>query len=186
MNLSQTTNDGQILSPLERLKEMNKAKRADLENSLLKEALAQSSENCNKLICKQNTLIEGLTTSVNSLESANAHNANELRGSVSNAVIAMKNLQNETRSLNNKVATETSYAIKRATTTLENELRSSIAVQSQEVFTEVRKELDESKKLLQATREELKLQGKFRKIMFWATPAIMLLQTVLLIFLSVR
>lgn len=159
MNLLQTTNDGQILSPLERLQEMNKDKRADLENSLLKEALAQSSEN--------------------------AHNANELKGSVSSAVIAMKNLQNETRSLNNKVATETSYAIKRATTTLENELRSSIAVQSQEVFTEVRKELDESKKLLQATREELKLQGKVRKVMFWATPAIMLLQTVLLILLCV-
>ena len=186
MNTLQTTNDGQILSPMERLKEMNREKRADLENSLLKEALAQSSENCNKLINKQNTLIEDLTTSVNSLESENAHNANELRGSVSSAVIAMKNLQNETRSLNNKVATETSYAIKRTTTTLENELRSSIVVQSQEVFTEVKKELDESKKLLQTAREELQLQVKFRKVMFWATPAIMLLQTVLLIFLSVR
>lgn len=186
MNTLQTTNDGQILSPLERLQEMNKEKRADLENSLLKEALAQSSENCNELINKQNMLIEDLTTSVNSLESANEYNVNELKGSVSSAVIAMKNLQNETRSLNNRVATETSYAIKRTTTTLENELRSTIAVQSQEVFTEVRKELDESKKLLQTAREELKLQGKFRKVMFWATPAIMLLQTVLLIFLSVR
>lgn len=186
MNILKTTNDGQILSPLERIQEMNRDKRADLENSLLKEALAQSSENCNGLISRQNTLIEGLTTSVSKLESENANNANELRGSVSNAVAAIKNLQSETRSLNNKVATETSYAIKKTTTTLENELRNSIAVQSQEVFTEVRKELDESKKLLQTMREELKLQGKIRKIMFWATPAIMLLQTVLLIFLSVR
>ena len=51
----------------------------------------------------QNTLIEDLTTSVNNLESANDYNVNELKRSVSNAVIAMKNLQDETRRFNDVV-----------------------------------------------------------------------------------
>jgi hypothetical protein len=82
------------------------------------------------------------------------------------------------------VATETSNAIKRATTTLENELRKSIAVQSQEVFVEVRKELDESKKLLESTREELKVERGFRKFMFWVTPILLLAQTIAIIITS--
>jgi hypothetical protein len=67
---------------------------------------------------------------------------------------------------------------------LENELRKSIAVQSQEVFVEVRKELDESKKLLESTREELKVERGFRKFMFWVTPILLLAQTIAIIITS--
>lgn len=118
---------------------------------------------------------------VKSLDGANARNARDLKESISSAVVEIKSLQAETRSLNNRVATETSNAIKRATTTLENELRKTITVQSQEVFAEVKKELDESKKLLETTREELKVERGFRKFLFWATPIILLAQTVALI-----
>ena len=90
-------------------------------------------------------------------------------------------MQAETRSLNNRVATETSQAIKRATTTLENELRKIIQMQSAEVFAEVRKELDESKKLLESTHEELKVERGFRKFLFWATPILLLAQTIAII-----
>ena len=76
---------------------------------------------------------------------------------------------------------ETSQAIKRTTTTLESELRRTIQTQSDAVFTEVKKEIDESKKLLETTREELRLQHGFRKFMFWATPILLLVQTVALI-----
>lgn len=172
---------GEAAKPLAQLQELNESKKADLESSLLKEALAISNDKCNSLIDKQNTLIVDLTTSVNEIKSANARNARELKESVSSAVNEIKSLQAETRSLNNKVATETSYAIKRAVTTLENELRNTIAVQSQEVFAEVKKELDESKKLLESTREELKVQRGFRKFLFWATPILLLAQTIAII-----
>lgn len=153
----------------------------DLENSLLKEALAISNDKCNSLIDKQNMLIKDLTMKVRVLESENDYNANSLSESVSSAVVEIKSLQTETCSLNNRVATETSNAIKRATTTLENELRKSIAVQSQEVFAEVKKELNESKKLLESTREELKVERGFRKLLFWATPILLLTQTIAII-----
>ena len=161
--------------PLEDWKEREFEKRSEelhrmTDNQLLKEILTKSDKKCNALIERQNTLIEDLTTKVRVLESENDYNANRLSESVSSAVKEIRNLQAETRSLNNRVATETSNAIKRATTTLENELRKSIAVQSQEVFVEVRKELDESKKLLESTREELKVERGFRKFMFWVTP----------------
>lgn len=186
MNTSQTTIDGQILSPLERIQELNKEKRADLENALLKEALAQSSVNCNDLISKQNTLIEDLTMKVSKLESKNDYNVSELKGSVLNAVLAMKNLQDETKRFNDKISTELSQTVRRTEITLQSNLRQTIERQSQDVFAEVRKELDESKKLLSATREELKLQSKFRKIMFWATPILLFLQTVLTAFLLIK
>ncbi|MDE6442037.1 MAG: hypothetical protein K2L12_04730 [Clostridia bacterium] len=49
------------------------------------------------------------------------------------------------------------------------------------MFAEVRKELDESKKILESTRAELKLQGKVRKFLFWATPILLLVQTIVVI-----
>jgi hypothetical protein len=64
---------------------------------------------------------------------------------------------------------------------LESELRTTIAVQSQEVFAEVKKELDESKQLLESTREELKVERGFRKFLFWATPILLLAQTIAII-----
>lgn len=172
---------GEAATPLARLQEMNEQKRTDLESALLKEALAISNDKCNSLIDKQNSLIKDLTTKVRALESENDYNANRLSESVSNAVKEIRNLQAETRSLNNRVATETSQAIKRTTTTLKNELRKSIQTQSTEVFAEVKKELDESKKLLESTREELRLQRGLRKFLFWATPILLLVQTVALI-----
>ena len=173
-------------TPLEDWEEREFEKRSEelhrmTDNQLLKEILTKSDKKCNALIERQNTLIEDLTMTVKSLDGANARNARDLKESVSSAVVEIKNLQAETRSLNNRVATETSQAIKRATTTLESELRKSIQTQSAEVFAEVKKELDESKKLLETTREELRLQRGFRKFLFWATPMLLLVQTVALI-----
>ena len=135
---------------------------------------------------RQNTLITVLTEKVKNVSVGNEKNVNDLKESVSNAIVAMKSLQDETRTLNKTIATETSQAIKRTTTTLESELRRTIAVQSDAVFTEVKKEIDESKKLLETTREELRLQHGFRKFMFWATPILLLVQTALTAFLLLK
>ena len=176
---------GEAAKALAQLQELNESKKTDLENSLLKEALAISNDKCNSLIDKQSMLIVDLTTRVRQLESKNEFNVNELKETVKNAVNEIKSLQAETRSLNNRVATETSQAIKRAVTTLENELRKTIAVQSDAVFAEVKKELDESKKLLETTREELKVQRGFRKFLFWATPILLLAQTIAIILTAI-
>ena len=172
---------GETATPLEVLKAQTDQAMEQAGNAALREALAISNDKCNGLIDKQNSLIKDLTTKVRVLESENDYNVNRLSESVSSAVKEIRNLQAETRNLNISVATETSQAIKRTTTTLENELRKTITVQSQEVFAEVKKELDESKKLLETTREELKVERGFRKFLFWATPIILLAQTVALI-----
>lgn len=172
---------GETAKPLEVLKAQTDQAMEQAGNAALREALAISNDKCNSLIDRQNTLITDLTTTVKALESANNSYESRLNERVSSAVSVIKDLQAETRSLNNRVATEASYAINRAVTTLENELRNTIAVQSQEVFAEVRKELDESKKLLESTREELRLQRGFRKILFWATPVLLLVQTIMII-----
>ena len=177
---------GETAKPLKDWEEREFEKRSEelhrmTDNQLLKEILTKSDKKCNALIERQNTLIEDLTSNVKSLKSENDYNVSRLKESVSSAVVEMKNLQDETRSLNNRVATETSQAIKRATTTLESELRKTIQTQSAEVFAEVKKELDESKKLSESTREELKVERGFRKFLFWATPILLLAQTIAII-----
>ena len=167
--------------PLTQLQELNEQKKTDLESSLLKEALAISNDKCNSLIDKQNTLIRDLTITVKSLESGNDWNVNKLRESVSNAIVAMKNLQDETKRFNDRISTELSQTVKRTETSLQSDLRKTIQTQSEEVFSEVRKELDENKKLLESTREELKLQRGFRRFLFWATPILLLVQTIVII-----
>ena len=172
---------GETATPLEVLKAQTDQAMEQAGNAALREALAISNDKCNSLIDKQNSLIKDLTTKVRVLESENDYNANRLSESVSSAVKEIRNLQAETRSLNNRVATETSQAIKRTTATLESELRKSIQTQSAEVFAEVKKELDESKRHLETTREELNVEHGFRKFLFWATPILLLVQTVALI-----
>lgn len=169
------------LTAIDEIRARSDKYREMTDNQLLREALATSNEQCNSLVSRQNTLIKDLTEKVKNVSVGNEKNVNDLKESVSNAVVAMKNLQDETRTLNKSVATETSQAIKRTTTTLENELRRTIQTQSDAVFTEVKKEIDESKKLLETTREELWIQHGFRKFMFWATPILLLVQTVALI-----
>ncbi len=178
---------GKAAKPLEDLEEIAFEKRSEelhrmTDNQLLKEILTKSDKKCNALIDRQNTLIEDLTMTVKSLDGANAR---ELKESVSSAVVEIKSLQAETRSLNNRVATETSQAIKRATTTLENELRNTIQTQSAEVFAGVKKELDESKKLMESTREELRVERGVRKFLFWATSILLLAQTIAIILTAI-
>ena len=175
------TDTGEAATPLSQLQEMNKEKKADLENSLLKEALMISNENCNKLIQQQNTLVADLTTQVSEIKSESDWNAQRVSDSVKNAVSEMKNLQSETRSLNQRIAAETSEAVRRTVTTLESEIRKTVQAQSAAVFEEAEKELAESKKLLESTREELRTERGFRKFLFWATPALLLVQTIVII-----
>ena len=173
------------LTAIDEIRSRSDRYREMTDNQLLREALATSNDKCNDLISRQNTLITVLTEKVKNVSVGNEKNVNDLKESVSNAIVAMKSLQDETRTLNKTIATETSQAIKR-TTTLESELRRTIAVQSDAVFTEVKKEIDESKKLLETTREELRLQHGFRKFMFWATPILLLVQTALTAFLLLK
>ncbi len=174
------------LTAIDEIRSRSDRYREMTDNQLLREALATSNDKCNDLISRQNTLITVLTEKVKNVSVGNEKNVNDLKESVSNAIVAMKSLQDETRTLNKTIATETSQAIKRTTTTLESELRRTIAVQSDAVFTEVKKEIDESKKLLETTREELRLQHGFRKFMFWATPILLLVQTALTAFLLLK
>ena len=174
-------NTGETPQQLVQIQEMNKEKKADLENSLLKEALAISNENCNKLIQQQNTLVADLTTQVSEIKSESDWNAQRVSDSVKNAVSEMKNLQGEARSLNQRIAAETSEAVRRTVTTLESEIRKTVQAQSAAVFEEAEKELAESKKLLESTREELRTERGFRKFLFWATPALLLVQTIVII-----
>jgi len=52
-----------------------------------------------------------------------------------------------------------------------------------ESLSEVKSQLSATAKEIEKQREDYKLQGTFRKIFFWATPVLLLVQTILLIIL---
>ncbi|MCM1360216.1 MAG: hypothetical protein NC183_06860 [Corallococcus sp.] len=59
-------------------------------------------------------------------------------------------------------------------------------MQVDETVKEIRKELKQTQAEIERQREEMKLQGGFRKFMFWATPILLFVQTALTAFLLLK
>ena len=170
---------GQAATPLEQLQKINEIRRAETENGLLKEALAISNEKCNGLISKQNMLIEDLTTSVNEIKSDNSFYAKRQNESVQNAVREIREIMQDER----KFKAEVSQTLKSEIGRTVAEAKAHALEQVDETLSEIKEQLKSTAKEIEREREEMKLVHGFRKFMFWATPVLLLVQTITLIFL---
>lgn len=173
---------GEAAKPLAQLQEMNKSKKTDLENSLLKEALTISNEKCNSLIERQNTRIEGLTYQVGNLNGNNDYYQNKIRETVQMAVTEIRQITQDER----KFKTEISQTIKSEIGRSVNEVKNYALKAVDETVKEVKEQLKSTAKEIERQREDLKLQHGFRKFLFWATPILLLVQTVALVFLLLK
>lgn len=134
-------------SPREQLQELNRQSRTELENSLLKEALAMSSENCEELMKQSNQeqvraeqnrkLISELKQSVELLK-----NSNELlQDAISDEVGSLKDEVKENTVQEVRKALQANIeAIQRATKLLEKQSDTLTSVMKQKI-----RELEESK-----------------------------------------
>ena len=170
---------GQTATPLQQLQEINEERRQQTENGLLKEALAISNEKCNGLIERQNTLVKDLTENVNEIKSDNSFYAKKLGESVQTAVREMRGITQDERQFKAGV----SQAIKSEIARSVNEVKDYALKQVNETLTEVREQLKSTAKEIERERSDMKLERGFRKIMFWATPILLLVQTFAIIFL---
>ena len=170
---------GQAATPLEQLQKINEIRRAETENGLLKEALAISNEKCNGLISKQNMLIEDLTTSVNEIKSDNSFYAKRQNESVQNAVREIREIMQDER----KFKAEVSQTLKSEIGRTVAEAKAHALEQVDETLSEIKEQLKSTAKEIEREREDMKLVHGFRKFMFWATPVLLLVQTITLIFL---
>ena len=165
--------------PFEQLQKINEIRRAETENGLLKEALAISNEKCNGLISKQNMLIEDLTTSVNEIKSDNSFYAKRQNESVQNAVREIREIMQDER----KFKAEVSQTLKSEIGRTVAEAKAHALEQVDETLSEIKEQLKSTAKEIEREREDMKLVHGFRKFMFWATPVLLLVQTITLIFL---
>ncbi len=175
------TDTGEAATPLSQLQEMNEEKKANLENSLLKEALAISNEKCNSLIDRQNTLVEDLTTQVSELKKNNESLRLNLHYIVTGTTNQMEKTLESERTFKERVGKEISAAAREVASEATGYVREQIDKSTQEA----RKELSACAEELSKQRREFQTQGLFRKILFWATPALLLVQTVILAFLLI-
>lgn len=161
---------GATPAPLMRLQEMNEKDKKDIQTALLKEALAISNERSNSLIERQNKLIEGMRSDIAMTEF-------ELTETTEKAVREIKATAAKTERLNESIETQ----VRKAVLTSANELKAEILASADKALTETREELKKTEKQIQKQREDMRMESGFRKFLFWATPVLLLAQTIVLI-----
>ena len=171
------TDTGQTAKPLEQLQEINESKRKELEDNLLKEALAISNEKCNALIDRQNALIEDLTSTVEQVRRDNLENRVEIKRSLNTAVQEIRQITQEEKQFKAEINSLTEKAMRISLNDILDCTKNGI-----EIATAVmKKQIDESSKEIEKQREEMRAQGGFRKFLFWATPILLVAQTIAII-----
>ena len=161
---------GETPAPLMRLQEMNEKDKQEIQTALLKEALAISNERSNSLIERQNKLIEGMRSDIAMTEF-------ELTETTEKAVREIKATAAKTERLNESIAMQ----VRKAVLTSANELKAEILASADKALTETREELKKTEKQIQKQREDMRMESGFRKFLFWATPVLLLAQTIALI-----
>ena len=149
---------------------MNEKDKKDIQTALLKEALAISNERSNSLIERQNKLIEGMRSDIAMAEF-------ELTETTEKAVREIKATAAKTERLNENIAMQ----VRKAVSTSANDMKAEILASADKALTEMREELKKTEKQIQKQREDMRMESGFRKFLFWATPVLLLVQTIVLI-----
>lgn len=150
-----------------RLQEMNEKDKREIQTALLKEALAISNERSNSLIERQNKLIEGMRSDIAMTEF-------ELTETTEKAVREIKATAAKSERLNESIEAQ----VRKAVLTSANELKAEILASADKALTETREELKKTEKQIQKQREDMRMESGFRKFLFWATPVLLLAQTI--------
>ena len=153
-----------------RLQEMNEKDKQEIQTALLKEALAISNERSNSLIERQNKLIEGMRSDI-------AMTAFELTETTEKAVREIKATAAKTERLNENIAMQ----VRKAVSTSANDMKAEILLSVKETLSKTQEEIRKTEKAIEKQREDMRMESGFRKFMFWATPILLLVQTIALI-----
>lgn len=167
---------GKTATPLEQLQKINEIRKAETENGLLKEALAISNEKCNGLISKQNMLIADLTTSVNEIKSDNIFYLKRQSENVQSAVKEIREITQDER----KFKEEINQTIKSEIGRTVADAKAHALEQVDKTLSEIKEQLKSTAKEIEREREDMRMESGFRKFMFWATPVLLFVQSVLL------
>ena len=124
-------------------------------------------------------LIAELTTSVNEIKSDNSFYMKKQSEKVQNAVKEIREITQDER----KFKAEVSQIIKSEIGRTVADAKVHALEQVDETLSEIKAQLKTTANEIEREREDMKLVHGFRKFMFWATPVLLLVQTITLIFL---
>lgn len=177
---------------------------AEAREAMLLKSLAVSNEQCNDLVLRLNVRVEELTRQVKNVEWYNERLEKKLKESVEKLIDDVKGsnckLAKEIEfSLNQitEVVTEIEHLVSRAmgkaidsATQLLNdrvkEATDMAVAKINEGAEGLNKELRKTKEEIQKQREEMQVEGGFRKFMFWATPILLFAQSIAMALLLLR
>lgn len=177
---------------------------AEARESLLQKALAVSNEKCNGLILRLNVLIEELTRQVKSVKLSvydvevrmkeyNEIVLGRMKFQAENMLNELKEKVRELKELSTQIQAEVSIATARATDEAEKVLTERINEMADDVIQKVNastavitEKVKTAEQELSRVKEDIHYERGFRKFMFWATPVMLFVQTVLTVFLLLK
>lgn len=187
--------------PAQALCEQIELLTAEAWEGLLYKALTVSNAKCNKLVSEQNALIEELTQqvknvrlSVNELEwnqkEENESLLGKMRQQSENMQTSIKENVRELKDLTAQIQTEVRTATAKATDEVAKVLTKRINDMADDAIKKVNASTASITEKVKATEQEITnvkddihFERGFRKFLFWATPILLLAQTVVSIFL---
>ncbi len=190
--------------PAQELCEQVKGLTAEVREALLQQALTVSNEKCNNLLSQQNALIEELMQQVKSVKwnvvglenNLNENNEKMLKGlqrSNNNLLESLKATIRQITEVAMQIQTEVSIATAKTTDEASlkfnkriNEAADRAIAKIDELTAETTNKVKSVSKEIDGVKNEIYYERGFRKFFFWATPILLLAQTVVSIFLLLR
>ena len=175
-----------------------------MREALLQQALTVSNEKCNNLLSQQNALIEELMQQVKSVKwnvvglenNLNENNEKMLKGlqrSNNNLLESLKATIRQITEVAMQIQTEVSIATAKTTDEASlkfnkriNEAADRAIAKIDELTAETTNKVKSVSKEIDGVKNEIYYERGFRKFFFWATPILLLAQTVVSIFLLLR
>lgn len=128
------------------------------------------------LVESKRMLIADLTTSVNEIKSDNSFYMKRQSENVQNAVKEIREITQDER----KFKAEVSQTIKSEIGRTVADAKAHALEQVDETLSEIKEQLKSTAKEIEREREDMRIERGFRKFMFWATPVLLFVQSVLL------
>lgn len=190
--------------PAQELCEQVQLLTAQAREALLQQALTVSNEKCNGLILKLIAQVEELTQQVSNVKWNNKGLVKNLKEDIENMLKELKesnnNLSEVLRKLirlmteiatqiQEEVSTATAKATNEATALFNkkiNEAADSAIAKMDKQAEEISKKVKAAEKEIDGVKDDIHYERGFRKFMFWATPVLLLVQTVITAFLLLK
>lgn len=177
---------------------------AEAREGLLYKALTVSNAKCNKLVSEQNARIEELTRQVKSVKLSvydvegsvrdeNENLLNKMRQQSESVQTSIKENVRELKDLTVQIQTEVSTATAKATddaakvlTKRINDMADGAIEKVNASTTAITEKVKAAEQEIARVKDDIHFERGFRKFFFWATPILLLAQTVISIFLLLR